>query len=69
MGYGVYSEGSARGACWLTRKDIHLYSIFREFKSYGIVEKVLKGYMPMRSVDIKARYRTTQWGSEPNYIG
>jgi DNA-binding Lrp family transcriptional regulator len=36
---------------------------------YGIVEKVLKGYMPMRSVDIKARYRTTQWGSEPNYIG
>lgn len=35
----------------------------------GIVVKVLKGYQPIRTVDIKSRYRTTQWGEGENYTG
>ena len=35
----------------------------------GMIVKVLKGYQPIRSVDIKSRYRTTQWAPGENYTG
>ncbi len=35
----------------------------------GTVVKVLKGFMPIRSVDIKAGYQKTQWGPGENYTG
>ena len=35
----------------------------------GIVTKVLKGCMPLRSIEIKTDYKTTQWAPGENYTG
>ena len=37
--------------------------------SWGIVEKVYKGVLPIRSVDIKKLYNTTEWVPGQNYKG